>query len=197
MLRQIGKASAPMFARTLQMKNSVTRMVTTQNDATSDQTQGLSLEDIPKSNVFTSNLPADAAFPTPADSHRAPRETLGPRMVREALYTFVRPEKNESPVLLASSVNALKDLGLKAGEENRDLFRDVVSGNRILTWDESMSEGIYPWAQCYGGGHLRRTTQKRMADRKRRISVVCLIASADGMCCIDQSHQWAVGRPAG
>jgi uncharacterized protein YdiU (UPF0061 family) len=109
------------------------------------------LSSLPKSNVFTSNLPPDPAFPTPADSHAAPRETLGPRLVKEALYTYVRPEITHSPELLGVSERALQDLGIDPSETSTDDFKHVVAGNKILTWDEDTKEGIYPWAQCYGG----------------------------------------------
>lgn len=109
------------------------------------------LESLPKSNVFTSNLPPDPAFPTPKDSHSAPREMLGPRMVKNALYTYVRPEITHSPELLAVSPRALEDIGLKPEEAETEQFKHVVAGNELLTWDEAKQEGIYPWAQCYGG----------------------------------------------
>lgn len=112
---------------------------------------GMTLRDLPKSNVFTTNLPPDPAFPTPADSHSAPRETLGPRMVRGALYTYVRPEPTHAPELLAVSPRAMRDIGLKEGEEKTEEFKQLMAGNLILTWDEETKEGIYPWAQCYGG----------------------------------------------
>ncbi|KAF2443519.1 UPF0061-domain-containing protein [Karstenula rhodostoma CBS 690.94] len=112
------------------------------------------LQSLPKSNVFTSNLPPDPAFPTPAVSHSAPRETLGPRLVKEALYTFVRPEPTQDPELLAVSSRALQDIGLLEEEAQSEEFKEVVAGNKILTWDEKNNVeegGIYPWAQCYGG----------------------------------------------
>ncbi|KAH9867738.1 hypothetical protein IAQ61_008333 [Plenodomus lingam] len=110
------------------------------------------LRDLPKSNVFTSHLPADAAFATPLDSHKAPRESLGPRMVREALFTYVRPDPQPENELLAVSPRALEDLGIQDSEAETEEFKDVVAGKKILTWDESKpDEGIYPWAQCYGG----------------------------------------------
>ena len=110
------------------------------------------LQSLPKSSVFTSNLPADSEFPTPKDSHDAPRQMLGPRMVKGALYTYVRPDSQGEPELLAVSQRALQDIGLKEEEAKTDEFKDVVAGKRILTWDEKNPEaGIYPWAQCYGG----------------------------------------------
>ena len=71
-------------------------------------------------------------------------------MVKGALYTYVRPEHSDSPELLGASKAALKDIGLKEGEETSEVFKSVVAGNRIF-WDEDSKEGIYPWAQCYGG----------------------------------------------
>ncbi|KAF2197189.1 UPF0061-domain-containing protein [Delitschia confertaspora ATCC 74209] len=112
---------------------------------------GYTLKDLPKSNVFTSNLPADSAFPTPADSHNAPRQDLGPRLVKDALFSYVRPEITHSPELLAVSSRALEDLGLDPSEAETEEFKHVFAGNKILTWDEDTKEGIYPWAQCYGG----------------------------------------------
>lgn len=111
-----------------------------------------SLKDLPKSNVFTSNLPADAIFPEPKISHEAPRQSLGPRMVKEALFTYVRPDPQGEAELLAVSQRALQDIGLSDEEVKTEEFLDLVAGKKILTWDESKpDEGIYPWAQCYGG----------------------------------------------
>ncbi|KAL3478015.1 hypothetical protein BJX99DRAFT_256982 [Aspergillus californicus] len=110
---------------------------------------GLSLSELPKTNVFTSKLPPDPAFETPEASHQAQRERLYPRMVKKALFTFVRPEKAEDPELLGVSPRAMEDLGLKTGEENTAQFKAVVSGNEFF-WNEE-SGGVYPWAQCYGG----------------------------------------------
>ncbi|PWY65348.1 UPF0061-domain-containing protein [Aspergillus heteromorphus CBS 117.55] len=108
-----------------------------------------SLADLPKSNVFTSKLPPDPAFATPDISHRAPREALGPRLVKGALYTFVRPEPTEESEILGISRKAMEDLGLKLGEEFTPQFKALVSGNAFY-WDDK-DGGIYPWAQCYGG----------------------------------------------
>src|SRR5437762_6088049 len=110
----------------------------------------LSFNDLPKTHVFTSKLPPDPAFPTPLDSHKAPRESLGPRLVKGALFTYIRPEPAMEPELLAVSPAALRDIGLAEGAEKTEEFKEVVSGNRILGWDEETGEGVYPWAQCYG-----------------------------------------------
>ncbi|KKK22854.1 hypothetical protein ARAM_005889 [Aspergillus rambellii] len=134
-----------------------------------------SLADLPRSNVFTSKLPPDPAFETPETSHKAPRQTLGPRMVKGALYTFVRPEPTEDPELLSVSPKAMADLGLKPGEESTAQFKALVSGNEIF-WSEE-SGGIYPWAQCYGGwqfgvwaGQLG-DGKKKLKCRQRAISL--------------------------
>ena len=110
--------------------------------------QGVSIADLPKSNIFTSSFPPDPKFPTPADSHNAKREELGPRMVKGALFTYVRPEDTKEPELLAVSERAMRDIGLKTGEEETETFRKMVAGNKIF-WEDG--EGVYPWAQCYGG----------------------------------------------
>ena len=122
----------------------------TQNEKT------FSLKDLPKSNNFTTSLPPDAAFPTPTASHSAERKKLGPRMVKDALFTYVRPEPPADYELLAVSAAALQTLAIDPSTIESQEFKDTVSGNKILTWDESAEEElrksqIYPWAQCYGG----------------------------------------------
>jgi serine/tyrosine/threonine adenylyltransferase len=112
-------------------------------------TSGVSLADLPKTNVFTSKLPADPAFTTPEDSHKVDRKQLGPRMVREALFTYVRPEPTKEPELLGVSERAMNDIGIKKGEEETEDFKSLVAGNKMF-WEEGKG-GIYPWAQCYGG----------------------------------------------
>ncbi|KAL5352880.1 hypothetical protein ACLOAV_002828 [Pseudogymnoascus australis] len=113
--------------------------------------RGVALKDLPKSWNFTANLPADSAFPSPAISHKTPRDDLGPRMVKGALFTWVRPEEAVDPELLGVSTEALKDLGIKPEEAETEEFRQLVAGNRLLGWKEDKQEGGYPWAQCYGG----------------------------------------------
>ncbi|KAI4171200.1 MAG: hypothetical protein LQ343_004406 [Gyalolechia ehrenbergii] len=120
------------------------------NSISNVDSTGVSLQDLPKSNVFTTNLPPDPEFKTPTESYNASREALGPRMVRGALYTFVRPEKTSEPELLGISQAAMRDIGLRAGEEDTADFKSLVAGNKIY-WDPSTKKGIYPWAQCYGG----------------------------------------------
>lgn len=112
---------------------------------------GKSLADLPKSWTYTASLPADAEFPTPAIAHKTPREDYEPRMVKEALFTYVRPEPVKEPELLSVSPAALRDLGIQEGEEKTEEFKQVVAGNKLLGWDAEKEEGGYPWAQCYGG----------------------------------------------
>ena len=71
-------------------------------------------------------------------------------MVKGALYTYVRPEETENPELLGTCRTAMHDIGLKEGEENTEEFKNMVAGNKIF-WDNKSEEGIYSWAQCYGG----------------------------------------------
>ncbi|KAL2136715.1 hypothetical protein VTI74DRAFT_2126 [Chaetomium olivicolor] len=114
--------------------------------------EGVTLAALPKSWHFTSSLPADPLFPTPADSHKASREDLGPRQVRGALFTWVRPEIQKEPELLAVSPAAMRDLGLAISEAETEEFKQTVVGNKIQGWDsETLSGPGYPWAQCYGG----------------------------------------------
>ena len=120
------------------------------NGASNGTYHGVSLQELPKSNTFTAKLPPDPEFRTPSESHKAPRGDLGPRMVKGALFTYVRPEETETPELLGISRTALHDIGLKDGVENTEEFKNVVAGNKFY-WDNQTEEGIYPWAQCYGG----------------------------------------------
>ncbi len=109
------------------------------------------LHDLPKSHTFTSKLPPDPDFPTPQASHKASREDLSPRPVIGGLFTYVRPEPQGKRELLAVSPAALRDVGLKEGEEQTEDFKALVAGEKIIGWDETTGEGPYPWAQCYGG----------------------------------------------
>ncbi|KAI5309303.1 hypothetical protein KEM55_003565, partial [Ascosphaera atra] len=124
--------------------------------STTTPRSGLSLEQLPKSNTFTSHLPPDPAFETPEASHEAARETLGPRIVKGAMFTYVRPEPSEDAELLAVSPRALKDIGLKEGEEETEAFREMVAGNKIF-WSKE-GGGVYPWSQCYGAISLFEST---------------------------------------
>jgi uncharacterized protein YdiU (UPF0061 family) len=122
------------------------------NASSSQKDEGVTLAALPKSWHFTSSLPADPLFPTPADSHKASREDLGPRQVRGALFTWVRPETQNDPELLAVSPAAMRDLGLALSEVETEEFKETVVGNKIHGWDsETLSGPGYPWAQCYGG----------------------------------------------
>lgn len=109
------------------------------------------LADLPKSWRLTSVLPPDPIFPTPADSHKTPRDQITPRQVRNGLYTFVRPEPQKEPDLLAVSPAALRDIDIKPSEATTNAFRQLVAGNALLGWDDEKLEGGYPWAQLYGG----------------------------------------------
>lgn len=114
----------------------------------------VSINDIPKSWTFTSKLPADSLFPTPAASHKTPRDEVLPRQVRGALFTWVRPDPHlhPPPELLGVSRAAMRDLGIREGDEATADFLATVAGNKIQGWDENKNEGDgYPWAQCYGG----------------------------------------------
>ncbi|KAK4120815.1 UPF0061-domain-containing protein [Parathielavia appendiculata] len=124
----------------------------TSTSSPSHRDEGVTLAALPKSWHFTSSLPADPLFPTPAESYKATREDLGPRQVRGALFTWVRPESQQEPELLAVSPAAMRDLGLALSEAETDEFKETVVGNEIHGWDPvTLSGPGYPWAQCYGG----------------------------------------------
>ena len=120
-------------------------------NSNSNTSQGASLEDLPKSWHFTDSLPPDSLYPKPADSHKTPRDRITPRQVRGALFTWVRPEQQEDPELLAVSPSSLRDIGIKPEEKTSEDFKQFVAGNKLYGWDEKKLEGGYPWAQCYGG----------------------------------------------
>ncbi|KAK0634533.1 hypothetical protein B0T17DRAFT_483052 [Bombardia bombarda] len=123
-----------------------------QHDVVHGQQRGTTLTDLPKSWNFTSSLPTDPLFPTPADSHRTPRDKITPRQVRGALFSYVRPETQTDPELLAVSPAAMRDLGLAPSEASTEEFKQTAVGNKIHGFDESTLSGPgYPWAQCYGG----------------------------------------------
>ncbi|OAX79002.1 hypothetical protein ACJ72_06681 [Emergomyces africanus] len=145
LLRNIRQPHIPRF-RLVQMAAHLSNSHTGNGNA---YAAGVSIDELPKSNNFTSKLPPDPAFETPESSHNAPREALGPRLVKGALFTYVRPEPTDQPELLSVSPQALRDLGLKDGEEKSAQFHDLVSGNKLF-WDKE-NGGVYPWAQCYGG----------------------------------------------
>ncbi|KAK3683729.1 hypothetical protein B0T22DRAFT_501154 [Podospora appendiculata] len=114
--------------------------------------KGTTLTDLPKSWHFTSSLPPDPLFPTPAASHKTPRDEIGPRQVRGAAFTWVRPEPQQDAELLAVSPAAMRDLGLALSEADTDDFKQTVVGNKLHGWDpDTLSGPGYPWAQCYGG----------------------------------------------
>lgn len=109
------------------------------------------LADLPKSWRLTSILPPDPVFPTPAASHKTPRDNITPRQVREGLFTWVRPATQTDPELLAVSPAALRDLNIAPSEAATAAFTAFAAGNTLLGWDDEKLEGGYPWAQLYGG----------------------------------------------
>ncbi|PNS14617.1 UPF0061 protein [Sphaceloma murrayae] len=120
-----------------------------------------SIRDVPKSNNFTSHLPPDPVYPTPVSSHETERSALGPRQVKDGLYTYVRPDPPTNPELLSVSPAALETLTLSPSAPTDPDFASTVSGSSILTFspddlpstspEEQRKSIIYPWAQRYGG----------------------------------------------
>lgn len=100
---------------------------------------GVTLADLPKSHTFTTHLPPDEVIPSPEASKSAsPQQLRVSRPVKSAIFTWVAPEKNENPQLLATSWKAMFDLGLKPSEAETQDFLDLMSGNKIY-------EEHYPW----------------------------------------------------
>lgn len=166
-LRNTVRRNIPLSGLHLQAHTRLRRMASHFPNPTAGQSNkdgkqaGVSLDELPKSSIFTSKLPPDPSFETPQASHSAPRESLGPRAVRGALYTFVRPEPRDEPELLGVSPRAMRDIGLKEGEDKTKDFLDTVAGNKIF-WNEK-NGGVYPWAQCYGGLYLYISKPPNMA----------------------------------
>lgn len=102
---------------------------------------GTSLSDLPKSHNFTTYLPPDPTIPSPQASKEAPPQQLRTsRAVKSALFTWVAPERNKNPQLLATSWKAVRDLGLNAKEVETEDFLNLMSGNKIY-------EDHYPWGK--------------------------------------------------
>lgn len=151
LLRSLARSPQIPCKRLVQMSTQLSNGAA--NGSSNSAPHGVSLHDLPKSNVFTQNLPPDPKFKTPSESAKTPRADIGPRMVKGALYTYVGPEATEHPELLGVSRSAMRDIGLKEGEENSEEFKQMAAGNKIY-WDEGSETGIYSWAQCYGGTFL-------------------------------------------
>ncbi|KAK4175948.1 hypothetical protein QBC36DRAFT_378929 [Triangularia setosa] len=113
---------------------------------------GLPLKDLPKSWTLPSLLPPDPLYPTPRDSHNTPRDEITPRQVRGGLFTYVRPERQQSYELLAISPAAFKTLNLSLSEAETPDFQETVVGNKLWEFDETDDKSRnYPWSQNYGG----------------------------------------------
>ncbi|KAF8426587.1 YdiU domain-containing protein [Tirmania nivea] len=141
--------SAPARYRRLRALKTAVAMQTDNIGAaerTSDNHEdGYSIEELPKSCVFTTSHIPDPEFPTPESAQNAPRHAFGPRQVRGAMFTWVIPEGTEPhPEVLAISEDAMRTLGLKPGQEKRVEFKHLMAGNLLV-------DGIMPWAAVYGG----------------------------------------------
>jgi hypothetical protein len=141
-------------------RNRVAQMASHLSTSTNGALKQFNIRDLPKSNNFTSKLPADQQYPTPQSSHNEERRKLGPRLVKNAAFTYVRPETFEKAELVGVSKTALKDLALDPASIQEDDFKETVAGQKIITIDGEPKDGdVYPWAQCYGG-----TTEGRWQD---------------------------------
>ncbi|KAK4631484.1 Adenylyltransferase, mitochondrial [Fulvia fulva] len=132
----------------------IIQMTSQISNAANGEQKTYTIRDLPKSNTFTQRLPPDQEYPTPASSHNAERKKLGPRLVKNAAYTFVRPEPFKKSELVGVSKAALRDLAIDPASINDEDFKKTVAGEKIITIDEDKEPGdkdVYPWAQCYGG----------------------------------------------
>ncbi|KAK6534269.1 hypothetical protein TWF281_005599 [Arthrobotrys megalospora] len=112
------------------------------NGSTRPGSAGVTLAELPKSHVFTEKLPPDPNTPTPQSADSKPRPKPG--LVKNAAFTWIKPEETPDYELLAVSPAAFDSIGLKRGQEKEEEFGKLVSGNKIY-------EEHYSWAQCYGG----------------------------------------------
>ncbi|EDN04189.1 conserved hypothetical protein [Histoplasma mississippiense (nom. inval.)] len=124
----------------------------TRNGSSNSVTAGVSLDELPKSNNFTSKLPADPAFETPESSHNAPREALGPRLVKGALFTYVRPEPTDQPELL--SFYACLSLAIRA----ISLFESTNPATKIRYEIQIKGAGRTPYSQFADGKAVLRSS---------------------------------------
>ncbi|KAG0249751.1 hypothetical protein BG011_008979 [Mortierella polycephala] len=124
---------------------------------------------------FTSSLPCDEisslGHEDGADAVPVPDSLLStPRMVRNAVYSYVNPEdQSEGAFLLSWNKEFAKDLGINdsklekknwTAEEYQNLVKVLSGGGRKIPkaeYEKQQQEGnkgprlAQPWAHCYGG----------------------------------------------
>ncbi|RAL66372.1 hypothetical protein DID88_006041 [Monilinia fructigena] len=101
---------------------------------------GTSLADLPKSWTFTSSLPPDPAFPTPAASHKTDRDDIGPRQVTGHYLLGFDPKKRK---ILSFSRNVRYELQLKgAGITPYSRFADGKAVLRSSIREFIVSEAL-------------------------------------------------------
>lgn len=103
--------------------------------STNGASKQFNIRDLPKTNNFTQKLPSDQQYPTPKSSHDEERRKLGPRLVKNAAFTYVRPESFENTELVGVSATALRDLAIDPASTKEEDFKDTVAGNKIVTID--------------------------------------------------------------
>ena len=84
------------------------------------------------SNLFVDSLPGDHS------------EALGPRQVRQAMYSSVSPTAVSAPSVLAYSKAVAEELGFSDDWMNSDSAAQILAGNQLF-------DGSQPYAACYGG----------------------------------------------
>jgi serine/tyrosine/threonine adenylyltransferase len=120
-----------------------------------------SLKLLKRSCSFTKYLSPDDKVPSVEAAKEAPEQLLRAARQVNGSFTWLRPQNwseiengqsssnsssgsNNKRILVGVSAAAMKDLGLQMGDENTELFQDVVSGTHIF-------EDTYPYAQAYAG----------------------------------------------
>ncbi|GGA86978.1 UPF0061 protein [Flavobacterium palustre] len=66
------------------------------------------------------------------------------RQVENACFSFVTPTKTANPQILHVSPEMLENLGLSKDDSQTEEFKNVFTGNEVLT-------NTQPYAMCYGG----------------------------------------------
>ena len=82
--------------------------------------------------TFIKNLPADKNL----ENSR--------RQVKQACFSYVTPKKTKTPVIIHTSSEMMKALGISENDLKTNEFTNIFTGNEVL-------EGTKPFAMCYGG----------------------------------------------
>ncbi|WP_452222214.1 protein adenylyltransferase SelO [Lacinutrix salivirga] len=83
-------------------------------------------------NTFTQHLPADPVL----ENTR--------RQVKKACFSYVTPKQTSNPLVIHTSPEMARSLGISPKDLKTEVFKNVVTGNKVLPETK-------PYAMCYGG----------------------------------------------